>query len=91
MSPKSKSKTQLASPAPDELSFEQAFGELEKIVRQLEDGQLALDDSLVLFERGQALAARCQTLLDTAELKIQKLAPKPTGGYELQDFDEADV
>ena len=91
MSPKSRSKSQAATLAPDELSFEQAFQELEKIVRQLEGGQLPLDDSLALFERGQALAARCQALLDTAELKVQKLAPSPGGGYELREFEEPDV
>ena len=91
MSSKSKSKTQAATLAPDELSFEPAFQELEKSARQLEGGQLPLDDSLALFERGQALAARCQALLDTAELKVQKLAPSPVGGYELQEFQEPDV
>ena len=50
----------------EELSFEQAFEEMEQIVRQLEEGQLSLDDSLALFERGQALSARCQQLLETA-------------------------
>ena len=72
----------------DELTFETAFDELEQIVRQLEDGQLALDDSLALFERGQALSARCQHLLETAELKVQQLSPKASGGYELSSFDE---
>ena len=82
MSPRPKSK----SPVED-LSFEQAFEEMEQIVRQLEDGQLSLDDSLALFERGQALSTRCQQLLETAELKIQQLVPK-TGGYGLQSFDD---
>jgi len=86
MSPKDKSKTKPT--AIGELNFEQCFQELEDLVRQLEAGQSSLDDSLALFERGQALAARCQTLLETAELRVQRLAPKETG-YELQDFDEA--
>jgi exodeoxyribonuclease VII small subunit len=60
---------------------------MEQIVRQLEDGNLSLDDSLALFERGQALSVRCQQLLENAELKVQQLAPK-TGGYGLQTFDE---
>ncbi len=82
MSPRPKTKTSV-----DELTFEQAFDEMEQIVRQLEDGNLSLDDSLALFERGQALSVRCQQLLENAELKVQQLAPK-TGGYGLQAFDE---
>lgn len=84
---KAKPKTKTAGPV-DEISFEQALAELEQIVSQLEAGQLALDEALGLFERGQLLTARCSALLDNAELKIQMLAPKP-GGYGLQDFEEA--
>ena len=82
MSPRPKTKSPV-----EELSFEQAFDEMEQIVRQLEDGQLSLDDSLALFERGQALTLRCQQLLENAELKVQQLAPK-AGGYGLQPFDD---
>jgi exodeoxyribonuclease VII small subunit len=87
MSPKAKSKTK-AVEAVTELTFEQAFQELEEIIRQLEAGQLALDGALLLFERAQALAARCGALLDSAELKVRQLVPKE-GGYELEDFEEA--
>lgn len=83
MSPRPKTKTPV-----EELSFEQAFEEMEQVVRQLEDGQLSLDDSLALFERGQALSTRCQQLLETAELKVQQLVPK-AGGYGLQPFDDS--
>ena len=67
--------------APDQLDFEQAFEELQVLVRQLEQGELPLEDSLRLFERGQALAARCNQLLDEAELRLRKLAPDESGGY----------
>lgn len=77
--PKSKSKTETLI---DQLTFEQAFAELEALVQQLEAGQLALEESLALFERGQALAARCGVLLDSAELKVKQLV-----GGELQDFE----
>ena len=87
MSPKAKSKTK-AVEAVNELTFEQAFQELEEIIRQLEAGQLALDGALALFERGQALAARCGAVLDSAELKVRQLVPKE-GGYELEDIEEA--
>jgi len=89
MSPKPKSKTKTIG-AVDELTFEQAFQELEEIVHRLEEGRLSLDESLALFERGQALAARCGALLDNAELKVRQLTPKE-GGYELEDFEGAEA
>ena len=57
------------------LTFEQAFQELEETVQQLEGGDLSLEESLKLFERGQALAAYCGKLLDEAEVKIEQIAP----------------
>lgn len=85
--PKTKSKNKSAGPTA-EMSFEQALAELEQIVSQLEAGQLSLDEALALFERGQALALHGGALLDSAELKVQTLAPTP-GGPELQDLEEA--
>ncbi len=71
---------------PTELSFEKAFAELESIVARLESGELSLDESLALFERGQALAAQCNGLLEAADLKVKQLSP---GGEleELENFD----
>lgn len=66
----------------DEMSYEQAFTELEEIVAALESEEHSLDGTLSLFERGQALARRCESLLDTADLKVQQLL-----GKELVDFD----
>jgi exodeoxyribonuclease VII small subunit len=57
----------------DELTFEQAFAELEESVRTLERGDLPLEESLALYERGQGLAAYCAKLLDEAELKIAQI------------------
>jgi len=77
--------------APDQLSFEQAFEELQALVRQLEEGELPLDESLRLFERGQALAARCGQLLDQAELRLRTLVSDESGGTVEEDFQpEAD-
>lgn len=84
-----KSKTKPVPPA-ETLSFEVALAELEDTVRQLEAGDLSLDESLALFERGQSLSARCQQLLQAAELKVQQLAPKAGGGYDLEPFDEGE-
>jgi len=60
-----------------ELSFEAAFAELEETVQKLEAGELTLEQSLALFERGQALATHCQKQLDSAELKVQELLSTP--------------
>lgn len=56
-----------------ELSYEQAFSELESIVEAMESQQQPLDESMKLFERGQALAQHCTSLLDNAELRIKEL------------------
>jgi exodeoxyribonuclease VII small subunit len=87
--PKAKLKEKPAG-RPEALTFEQALAELEQIIDKLESGQLALDEALALFERGQQLTAACGAQLDNAELKIQKLVPKPEG-YGLQDMDEAEL
>jgi len=67
-----------------EMSFEEAIKELETVVGQLERGDVALDDSIALYERGAALKARCETKLKEAEEKVAKItlgengAPKAT-------------
>jgi exodeoxyribonuclease VII small subunit len=61
----------------DELSFEVAFSELEETVQKLEAGELTLEESVALFERGQALATHCQQQLDAAELKVEQLLSTP--------------
>jgi len=58
----------------DSLSYEEAFAELESIVNALENEEHALDDSMALFERGQALSKRCAFLLDEARLKVKQLS-----------------
>jgi len=56
-----------------DLSFEQALIALEKTVALLEEGDLPLEESLKLFERGQELAAHCNSLLEQASLKVEQL------------------
>ena len=73
------------SPKPvEELSYEEAFTELETIVDALEGdaSQNPLEDAMSLFERGQALVKRCSELLDGAELKVRQLS-----GEELSEFE----
>lgn len=55
------------------LSFEEALLELEQTVAQLESGNLTLEASLALFERGQRLASHCGRLLDQAQLRVEML------------------
>lgn len=65
-----------------ELTFEQAFSQLEEIVERLESAELSLDESVALFEKGQTLAAQCAKLLESAELKVKQLA----ADGDLEDF-----
>ena len=57
------------------LTFEDALAELENIVARLESGELTLEETLTLYERGQELAAWCNKMLDEAELRLEKLDP----------------
>lgn len=66
----------------DDLTYEQALNELEGIIQDLETGEHALEETLAMFERGQALAKHCTKLLEEAELKVQELS-----GENLVDFD----
>jgi exodeoxyribonuclease VII small subunit len=65
------------------LSFEQAMQELEQIVDRLERGDVELEESITIYERGEALKARCDALLKQAEAKVEKITVdsegKPTG------------
>ncbi|KAF0106552.1 MAG: exodeoxyribonuclease VII small subunit [Chloroflexi bacterium] len=62
-----------------ELTYEQAFSELDAIVEAMENEQQPLDEAMKLFERGQMLAQYCAALLDNAELRIKELnAVKPS-------------
>ncbi len=65
----------------EELTYEQAFSELEALIAALESDEATLDDLLAKFERGQALARHCAALLEQAELKVQQLS-----GEEISDF-----
>jgi exodeoxyribonuclease VII small subunit len=70
-------------PEVDQMSYEQALAELEQIVSALEAEEHPLEESLALYERGQALAQHCTNLLDKAQLKVQQIS-----GEELTEFDD---
>lgn len=79
--PKASSKKEKAV---EELTYEEALAELEEIVSVLEGGQGQLEESIRLFERGQALAARCGVLLEAAELKVKQVAGDVVSDFEAE-------
>ncbi|MCB2084669.1 MAG: exodeoxyribonuclease VII small subunit, partial [Sphingomonadaceae bacterium] len=60
-----------------ELSFEDALRALEDVVRRLEGGEVPLDESIDLYERGEALRQHCQKRLDSAQARIEKIVSGP--------------
>ncbi len=67
----------------EELNYEEALAELEEIVDSLESEQNPLEAAMNFFERGQLLVTRCNALLESAQMKVQKLA-----GESLVPFEE---
>jgi exodeoxyribonuclease VII small subunit len=69
------------------LAFETAIQELESIVKRLEEGKVPLEESVAIYERGEALKARCEELLRQAEARVEKItldaSGKPTGSEPL--------
>jgi exodeoxyribonuclease VII small subunit len=72
------------------LTYEEAYTELESVVEQLEGGTLPLDESLALFERGQALSKHCGELLEQAEIKLKQLTEDIAGEILEIDIDLED-
>jgi exodeoxyribonuclease VII small subunit len=69
-------------------SFENAFSELEEVVRKLETGGFSLDESTTLFESGMKLASKCNEILTSSELKITRLQKKFAEQMNLVPDDE---
>jgi len=63
----------------EEMSFEEAIAELERIVERLERGQVPLAESIAIYERGAALKKRCEQLLKEAEMRIEKIVLNEQG------------
>lgn len=72
-------------------TFESSLGDLEKIVRKLEDGELSLEDSLKLFEDGVKLSRECQERLSQAERRIEVLLKDSDGNPALQTLAPEDL
>ena len=68
--------------------FETSLKKLEKIVSDLENGELPLEESIRTFEEGVKLTKHCQNLLSKAEIKIQKLVESKDGSIDLETFDD---
>ncbi|HVW72072.1 MAG TPA: exodeoxyribonuclease VII small subunit [Rhizomicrobium sp.] len=81
-SPIISSQSKGAEKAIDELSFESALKELEAIVSRLEQGEVDLEDSIALYERGQALKSHCEKKLKSAEGRLEKIV-LGAGGPEI--------
>ena len=79
-----------ASPDITALSFEDALRALEDVVRKLESGEVPLDDSISLYERGEQLRKHCQARLDAAQQRIERIVAGPDGtAAGVQPFDES--
>jgi exodeoxyribonuclease VII small subunit len=69
------------------MPFEGAIDELESIVKRLEEGKVPLEESVAIYERGEALKKRCEELLRQAEARVEKITldanGKPTGSEPL--------
>jgi exodeoxyribonuclease VII small subunit len=61
------------------LSFERALEELETIVKRLEEGKVPLEESVTIYERGEALKRRCEELLRQAEARVDKITTDANG------------
>ena len=77
--------------AEEKLTFEQAMGRLEEIVKRLEQGDAPLEEALALFEEGTRLLGGCSAQLDSAEQKVRKLLAGPEGQPVEEPFEEGQV
>ncbi len=74
----------------EDINFEDAMKELEKIAEELENGNLSLDESVSKFEDGMKLSKKCSDLLDTAEKKITMLI-NDNGTIKEENFNVANI
>ena len=73
---------------PQKFDFEKALEQLEKIVSDLESGELTLDKSIRAFEKGVELSRLCQKKLEVAEERVKKLIEKADGEIDLELFED---
>lgn len=80
-----------AAAAVDELAYDDAFAELQRVVAALESGGQSLEATITLYERAVALQRRCERLLAEAELRVQQLMARPDGGLAVVDLESRDA
>lgn len=73
---------------PQNKTFEESMARLEQIVRAMERGDVALEESLKLFQEGTELVRNCQKLLDDAQLQVKKIMTAPDGSPVEEDFQD---
>lgn len=71
----------------NDLSFEDALGQLEELVKTLERGEAPLEDSISAYERGMALQKHCEKKLRDAQAKIEKITVKQNGAVSTEPLD----
>ena len=71
---------------PENKTFEESMARLEQIVRAMERGDVALEESLKLFQEGTELVRSCQKILDDAQLHVKKILTAPDGSPVEEDF-----
>lgn len=71
---------------PENQTFEQSMARLEQIVRAMERGDVALEESLKLFQEGTELVRSCQKLLDEAQFQVKKIMTAPDGSPVEEEF-----
>jgi len=74
-----------------EIKFEEAIKKLEKIVSELEKGELSLDEALKKYQEGIEMSRVCSQKLDNAKKKIDALSKNKKGEFELKPFEEKDI
>ncbi|MDQ4078388.1 MAG: exodeoxyribonuclease VII small subunit [Chloroflexota bacterium] len=71
----------------EEMTFEEAYEQLEQVVERLEAGAATLEEALQLYERGTALSQHCSILLEKAELRVSQLQDRADGGLDEEPFE----
>ncbi len=74
-------------PEIQKLSFEEGLSELEKIISQLEDGKVTLEESIDIYTRGSQLRVHCESKLNSAKEKIEKIIPLEDGSLDSESIE----
>jgi len=72
----------------ENISFEEALNKLEKIVSDLENGDIPLEKTIEMYEEGMNLSKLCLSSLDKAELKLKKLVKNLDGSFDIKNLEE---